>query len=234
MVRLYAANHSKHEWRVSVERGHVCAQLTSVKLSGQHERPAIDGASSFARVDDGWLVGFNHGEWGGALYWYSPDGKNKYKVSDHQIVDFFSLPNGIHAIEGMAHLSINRGSIIRIARSEPHSHWKAITVTSLFAKPYAISMHRDNAMLITLSNSLISVDTDYNISILLHDPPWGNLFPNSSVLSSDQQKLYIGMRQFVGEFDIPTKKVRLLIPSGAFLHKLSKKEEREIRKQLRQ
>ena len=51
------------------------------------------------------------------------------------------------------------------------------------------------------------------------------------MLSSDEQKLYIGMRQFVGEFDLSTKKLRLLIPSDAFLNKLPKEDEQRIRKQ---
>ena len=60
--------------------------------------------SAFARVDDGWLIGFNHGEFGAALYWFSLDGNRNYKISDHQVVDFISTPDGFLAVEGLAHL----------------------------------------------------------------------------------------------------------------------------------
>ena len=86
-------------------------------------------------------------------------------------------------------------------------------------------------MLITLSDSLVSVSKDHKIHTILPDVLWGGLYPNSSVLSQDEQKLYIGMRQFVGEFDLLTQKLRLLIPSNRFLNQLPKDVEQRIRKQ---
>jgi hypothetical protein len=77
----------------------------------------------------------------------------------------------------------------------------------------------------------VSIGDDRKVTTPLPDAPWGGLYPDSSVLSPDQQKLYIGMRQFVGEFDITTKKLRLFIPSPAFLNKLPKEDEQRIRKQ---
>jgi hypothetical protein len=44
-------------------------------------------------------------------------------------------------------------------------------------------------------------------------------------------KLYIGMRQYVGEFSLTTNKFRFLIPSAKFLNKLPKEAEDGIRKQ---
>lgn len=238
MVWHFAANQSRHNWHVFIDRGQICAQLTDAKSAEQRERPKFtpkvdqfrDG-SSFARVEDGWLVGFNRGEFGAALYWFSPDGKENYKVSEHQIVDFFSLPDGLHAIEGLAHMGISEGSIVRIARPEPKGRWQATTVTKLSFAPYAVSVQRNGTMLITLSNSLVRVGDDRKVTTLLDAPPWDALYPNSSVTSADEQKLYIGMRQFVGEIDIPTKTLRLLVPSAEFLNKLPKEDEHLIRKQ---
>lgn len=238
---FFAADYSSHEWRVFAEGGRICAELTTGKPPAQRDRPKftprIDrfvGASPyarFARVEDGWLVGFNQGEFGGALYWFSPDGQRNYKVSDHQIVDFLSLPNGLYAIEGMAHIMISEGSVIRISRSQPNARWQATTFVKLPFAPDAVSLSRDNAMLITLSDALVRVGEDGTMATLVSDPPWAGLYPNSSVLSPGEKKLYIGMREFVGEFDIPTKKLRMLIPSAKFLNKLSKEDEMKIREQ---
>ena len=238
MAWFHAANYSRHKWRVFAERSQIFGQLTIAKPQEQRESPKFTpkagqfrGASSFARVDDGWLVGFNQGEWGAALYWFGPDGKRNYKVSDHQVVDFFSLADGLHAIEGLAHLIMSKGSIIRIARPQPNARWQASTVIELPFAPCAVSVRRDGTVLITLSNSLVRVGDDRKIATLLPNAPWNGLNPSSSVLSPDEQKLYIGMTQFVGEFDIPAKRLRLLIPSPAFLNKLPKEDEQRIRKQ---
>lgn len=230
MAWFYAANYSRHEWRVFAERDQVCAHLTTANDPNPKEQPKFTpkagkfhGASSFAAVEDGWIVGFNRGEFGAALFWFSRDGRRNYKVSDHQVVDFFSLSDGLHAIEGLAHLDMSTGSVIRIARPRPNARWKAATAIKLPFAPYAISVRRDGTMLITLSDSLVSIGPDRKIHTLLSDPPWRGLYPNSSLLSPDERKLYVGMRQFVGEFDLSTKELRLLIPSNAFLNKRPQK-----------
>jgi hypothetical protein len=84
--------------------------------------------------------------------------------------------------------------------------------------------------LITLADSLVSLESNFQIRTLLRNAPWGGLYPNSSALSRDERKLYIGMRQFVGEFNLETAKLRLLVPSHEFLNKLPTDEEKRIRK----
>ena len=99
----------------------------------------------------------------------------------------------------------------------------------LFA-PRAVSLRRDGTLLISLTDALVAVDRDQHMETLAssdhHDLTyWGNLNPNSSVLDSEEHKLYISMIQFVGEFDLQTKRFRYLIPNEKFLNKLSKEEE---------
>lgn len=238
MAWFYAANYSNLEWRVFTENGKPSAKNGQEAPAKRPDQPKFTpkagkfrGASAFAAVDDGWLVGFNQGEFGAALYWFSQDGKRNYKVSDHQVVDFFSLPDGVYAIEGLAHMGYSGGSVIRIARPKAGAHLEATTVAKLPFAPYALSLRRDGTMLITLSDSLVSVGPDHKIHTLLTDAPWGGLYPNSSIISPDATKLYIGMRQFVGEFDLTTNKFRFLIPSNKFLNKLPKEDEERIRKQ---
>ena len=238
MAWSYAASYSKHEWRVFTKDGQPHAQLSNEILEKRPDRPSFTpeagrcrGTSAFAPVDDGWLVGFNQGEFGAALYWFSRDGKSSYKISDHQVVNFFSLSEGVHAIEGLAHMGLSQGSVIRIARSKDTELWQATSIAKLPFAPCAISVRRDGTMVITLSDSLVSIGSDHKIQTLLPDAPWRGLYPNSSVLSPNEEKLYIGMRQFVAEFDLTTKKLRLLIPSNQFLNKLPKEDEERIRKQ---
>ncbi|HWL51172.1 MAG TPA: hypothetical protein VNQ90_01965 [Chthoniobacteraceae bacterium] len=229
-VRFFAANRSRHQWRVFMAHGQVCARLTSGEPPQRDLPPfapkpvrlaaygAFANATSFARVADGWLIGYNQGEFGGALHWYSRDGRRHYKISDHQIVDFFRLPTGWHAVEGMEHRHTSQGSVIRLVQTPPNARWRAVTIVRLPSAPYAASVCRDGSMLVTLSNSLVQVEAWGGITTLFADTPWGRLYPGSSVLSSDEQKLYLGMRQFVGEFDLSTKKLRLLVPSSPFLN----------------
>jgi hypothetical protein len=111
MAWFYPANYSRYEGRIFTKGGLQFAQSAEEPPQGDTERPQFASeagqfrrASAFAAVDDGWLVGFNQGEFGAALYWFSRDGKHSYKISDHQVVDFFSLQDDVYAFEGLARL----------------------------------------------------------------------------------------------------------------------------------
>ena len=104
------ANWTFPAWRVFVDGASISAEISESEVPVQQHRPPFEAAaddfraaSRFWPVDDGWLVGFNHGEFGAALYWFSRDGKRHYEISRHHVVTFFALADGIHAIEGLAH-----------------------------------------------------------------------------------------------------------------------------------
>lgn len=184
---LFAANHAEIEWRVFVEDGQVCAQNTDEPIEQQPTHltfnlPARDslflqgGRLIYCPVDDGWLVGFNRGEFGAALYWFSHDGERSYKISRHQIVEFIATPNGILAIEGLAHLCGSWGSLICISRQEGSDRWQADSIVELPFAPEACSPCSDGTILITLSNALVVVGSDRQIQTLLASTDWGNFY----------------------------------------------------------
>ena len=85
-------------------------------------------------------------------------------------------------------------------------------------------------MLIALSDSLVSVSLNGQIETLIPDAPWANaLYPGSSIITADESRLYIGMRQYVAEVDLATNALRLLVPSREFLNHLPADMEQGIR-----
>lgn len=238
-VWFFAANRSLHEWRVFFQGGQPQVQLTSEAPAARTGRPKFTPragplglAPNVVEVADGWLVGFNQGEFGAALYWFGRDGKASYKISDHQVVNFFPRADGsVDAAEGLSHLGLSRGSVIQVERPAGNARWQADAVRSLPSAPCTGVRCRDGSLLLVLSEALVRVDAGHNMTTLLQDVPWAGLYPNSAVLSSDERRLFIGMRQFVGEFDLTTHQLRLLVPAKAFLNRLPKEEELLIRKQ---
>ena len=227
---MRAANRSPHDWHVFLKDGQVCAQLEGEPAElpppapdfeiERKDVPLSRGAHgrSFARVDDGWLVGFNHGEFGAALYWYSSDGKDVAKVSDHQVAGFLETPEGLLAIEGLAHGGRSSGSLIRVARPEPGKPWQATTVLELPAAPRAITRLPDGKFLITLSDSLVSVNKEFKLHVLLRDRDLAWIYATSSVLAPDGTRLFIGMRQYVAEYELATGIIRWLVPDESFVN----------------
>lgn len=237
-VWYFAANYSDISWRVYLENTRPKARLIHSANDDLPDPAPFDakadnfsGASHFKKIDDGWLVGFNHGEFGSALYWFNDDGKQHYKISNHQVVAFFSLSDGVYAIEGLAHMGASCGSVIRITRSANVARWQASRVVRLPYAPNTVAVRRDGSILIVLSDSFVSVDQDHHVTTLISDAAWGGLYPSSSILLPNESRLYVGMRQFVGEVDLATNHLRLLVPSANFLNKLPERDERRIRAQ---
>src|SRR6185437_10770643 len=121
-------NYSNTDWAVTLKNGSVFVsnynERTQEDLSKlpikvnptENEKKDIRGKVSFLKVNDGYLVGFYAGEWGGSLFWFSTDGKKHYKVSDDEIVQFITRSGKNYAIQGLAHLSMSEGSIIVIEK----------------------------------------------------------------------------------------------------------------------
>lgn len=232
----YRANYSKHEWRVFLDGQKVCAVLTTQTNFATREVPKFTPeaenfhrAAATLKVSDGWLVGFNRGEWGGALYWFNPDGTAKYRISEHQIVDFVETSNRIFAIEGLAHLGLSEGSIISISQSSNQGPWQVTTQCRLPQAPRAIVQHSDGSWLLVLSDSFVSATPDGKIKTIVQNARWRSLYPNSMVLSGDVNTVCVGMRQFVAKITLKNGTVSFFVPDRSYLNQLPKEDEDGIR-----
>lgn len=168
----------------------------------------LAGLIDAVEVENGYLVGFNRGEWGGELYWFSKNGKKRYEISEHQIVRFIKRDNKIYAIEGLAHLMMSEGSIIEIKKE--NRKWVANEFLKLPTAPYAVQLDSKNNFIVVTSSSLFSIDKEANIDTLVKDGKWGTLYPSSMIIQNDV--VYIGMRKGVYKFDLTTKIAEWLLP----------------------
>jgi HEAT repeat protein len=82
------------------------------------------------RLEGGWLVGANHGEWGGEVI-FKPDRGVVKTVLDENVTGLHLLNDGrIVAVTGLAHLMMDSGALYRIACTAPNgcsaTWWKAL------------------------------------------------------------------------------------------------------------
>jgi len=233
-VFRYAANYSDLEWNVKEEKGKIKASLHKDTTL---ERPAFTPRTTrfkkgyrFKKVDDGWLVSFNQGEFGSELWWFSENGESSYKISNDQANQFISLNKNVYAIQGLSHMGSSRGSLTKIDKRD--GRWISIIQVGFGESPEAISRMEDNSLAIVLTNSLVRVDEDFNVTKVVGNSNWGTFYPNS-IASNNSQLVYIGMRQYVVEVNLQTGAVRYLIPSMEFLNKLKSYQEKRIREMYR-
>jgi hypothetical protein len=224
---LVAANNDiAHTWAVSIgERGpratlrHPWREIptplpfeTDPELSGGSR-----GTRTSIKVEDGWIVGFNTGEFGAALWWFSPDGKARYKISKHWVVNLVPTTAGLLVVEGLAHGFASDGSIVRLSR-DATGRWRTDPFCKLDHAPYATAKAADGSLVIVTSKQLIRVNpSSKKIDIIADDMFWGTLYPNSIVIAPSGA-IYIGTRHGVAKIEKLAKnaKISWLQPSKAF------------------
>src|SRR5262245_58039948 len=151
-----AANNSSYSWVVSVSGKRVVARLAE-QSRAEGTMPDFpldveDVPESYrrpfcaARVEDGWLVSYNKGEFGGAVWWFSADGKKRYEVESGNVWQFVATKDGIFAVDGLAHLTMNYGSIVRITKKD--GRWVGNTFAKLPAEGCAAVALADGTLVV--------------------------------------------------------------------------------------
>lgn len=159
------------------------------------------------KVDDGYLISFYRGEFGGYLYWFSHDGSQKKRVSRALIVQFIERDNRIFAIAGLDHMGLNIGSVLELKNID--CNWTIAKYLELPSTPYAVQKDSKNSFIIVTSNNLISVDRGGNVSAIFNNGFWSCLYPTSLVLKGEV--CFVGMREGVFKYNLETSDAKWLL-----------------------
>jgi len=187
-------------------------------------REGLAGRRTAIKVDDGWLVGFNAGEFGAGLWWFSPDGKDRYRISDDHVVEFFPLASQVTALIGIEHGGVSEGDVIRFSRNE-EKRWVTERLVDLGERPYAAIKIADGTLLVATHTRLIKVNlSTNNANNIICKAFWEGLYPNSIALS-DSGAIFIGMRHGVAKIEKKhgVYNASWLLPSKQFAEKYSYK-----------
>lgn len=167
------------------------------------------GVRTTFRVDDGYLVGFNNGEFGGSLSWFSIDGKANYMIGHFNLQQFISRDGKVYAIQGLSHMSFNEGTILQIEKKA--GKWTAFNYLKLPSAPRAITTDHKNRFLIATASALLRIDEKSGIQSLYENNNWlYYLYPNSVVCHNGV--VYVGMRGGIFRYYPNSKKHEWLTP----------------------
>ncbi|MHB1558357.1 MAG: hypothetical protein ACYC61_12930 [Isosphaeraceae bacterium] len=150
------------------------------------------GSRFSAKVDDGWIVAFNYGEFGAGLWWFSPNGKRRQKLAEAWINGFVPTDAGLLALEGIAHGGQSQGGLIRINR-DSKGRWRTETIVDLKSPANAAAKLPDGSVLVASDNQLIRVNpSSKKVEVLVDDAFWDGLYPTSMVVARDGS-IYLAM-----------------------------------------
>jgi len=106
-------------------------------------RTAADLAFVHLDVADGWLVGLDHGEWGGALWWISRDYATRTLLVVENVRGIVADRAAAIAICGLTHETIDRGQLERIVKDET---WHLLDTMPLRAAPSSFLLGADGEL----------------------------------------------------------------------------------------
>ena len=164
------------------------------EISSKEVAVGSKGDRHVIRVEDGWLVGIDRGEFGGALWWFSSDGKNSKKLADENVVGFAQSSSGMMALTGLAHLGIDTGKILRITNGAAGNR-KIEMLVDLGAAPRIFVVESPDSLLIMTTRGLVRVKSSGVVEQLL-STNYALLYPNSMTLSTSGV-VHVGMRHFI-------------------------------------
>lgn len=212
----FTAEADKHEWIVSLgganpkvrlrETNESDSATLSFKIEPKSAKAGLAGPEIAASVDDGWIIGFNQGEFGCGLRWFLPDGARRYNVSQLQLVSLFSDGKDLLAVERIAQGGVSTGAIDPLFRGWT-GRWEGKPLVDLGAAPYVAIRDFDGSLIIATTSRLLRVPGVDNVF-------WRGLYPNS-IVTTAAGSIFIGMRHGVAKIDkaASTYKVRWVLPS---------------------
>jgi HEAT repeat protein len=130
----------------------------------KHETATLQTPDMALRVDGGWLVGSDRGEWGGELAFVA-DGGDARIVLEHNIEDIFKLGENIVAVSGLAHLSQNDGMLYTLTRGSDGA-WRATPWRALPGAPQRSWLTPDGRLLVnTYAGGAVLIDAQGEMSM---------------------------------------------------------------------
>ncbi len=200
---LRCAKYSMREWRVVLNGEHLQIRLDTKRdhqdalPSGITSRNVAVGSKAdrhIIRVDDGWLVGMDVGEFGGGLWWFSANGRHSKKLSDENVHGLANTSRGVLALVGLAHLGLDSGQVLRITDGEAFNR-KIEVLADLGSAPEAFVVESPDTVIIMTTMGLVRVRTSGKVEELFKTN-YELLYPNSMTLSASGV-IHVGMRLFV-------------------------------------
>ncbi|WP_257450722.1 HEAT repeat domain-containing protein [Archangium lipolyticum] len=114
--------------------------------------------TSFHRVEGGWLMGVDKGEFGGALWFLAEDGSKTpiLETEEESFLGFAELPGRLLAFTGMAHMGLNEGFAHTLTR-EGDGTWTLHHLAQLPGFPKAWRIDADITLVVATGSGVVEL-----------------------------------------------------------------------------
>jgi len=199
---LWKANRSKDSWIINKTNDSIKIKRNdfnyfkgdSLPFGQKEVAKKLDNQYSIRavkKVEDGYIIGLNNGEFGGGLWFLSANGKSSYEIMPYRrIHQIFEFNAKLYVIEGLAHMGSNNGNLLELKKE---GNWQVSQTYKLPGAPRFIITEKDNILIVT-SEYLMSFNKYEKLIEVLKAPfYWGSLYPSSAIIIDND--IYIAMRK---------------------------------------
>jgi hypothetical protein len=197
-------------WVVSKNQDAIAIKKLNIEKQNQVPLPRqlklskeMIGRRSMLHTGDGWLIGFDAGEFGGGLWWFSSDGTEAKKLLEQNVHSIYETPDGVFVLAGLAHLGIDQGEIDQFTATPEKISLKY--KASLGGSPEASALGPEGEIIIATMRSVLLVDHGGKVHELYRSGE--NLTYPTSVVEKANGDIFVAMRFFV---------LRLISDNGAY------------------
>jgi hypothetical protein len=187
-------------WVVSEPQGSLAIKELDVERAEEIEVPPLlklteemRGRKSLLRTANGWLIGFDEGEFGGGLWWFSGDGSDSKKLLSTNVHAIYDTRNGTFVLAGLAHMGHDAGEVDQFIETPEKVTLK--WVASLGGSPEASTVDPDGDIIVASPRRVVRVDYSGEVHTLYRSGE--DLTYPTSVVIDPNGDIFVGMRFFV-------------------------------------
>jgi hypothetical protein len=169
------------------------------QLSSDHAR----GVRYVFEDNDGWIVLFDHGEFGGGMEWYPRAGgaprpfsvgSSREGWSPQNVNRAMPIGRDLFLLQGLSHLSLSAGQMARVWRE--HDHFTSGVIARFSSEPFDWIREGDGTWLVATQDGLWRANPASHTVELVARFPEFLIYPTSLVRTADGL-FYVGGRNGV-------------------------------------
>ena len=153
------------------------------------------GRRTFKPTSRGWLAGFDAGEFGGGLWWFSRDGSQNIELLSENVHAIYQIKTSILILTGLSHMGLNFGRIYKF-NDDTVDKPTVTSVAILGGAPEASAVDSGgNNMVIATPDRVLRVDINGKVNEMYKSGE--HLTYPRSVAVDTSGNIYVAMRFFV-------------------------------------
>ncbi len=187
-------------WVADSDGGSIKLVTLDAESSNQSQLPPqlklskkMIGRRSLQPTSTGWLAGFDAGEFGGGLWWFSRDGSRTIELLSENVHAIYQIKKTILILTGLNHMGLNYGHVWKFDDTSDKA--TVTSVADLGGSPEASTADSGDTIVVATPDRVLRMDKDGKTNEMYKSGEHLT-YPTSAAVDTNGV-VYVAMRFFV-------------------------------------